>query len=46
MALKEYKIGDDGKSGGRYCSSKLEYANLWEIKNKGWYKKNFEHYGL
>lgn len=32
MALTEYKNGDDGKSGGIYCSSKLEYANLWEIK--------------
>ena len=29
MALKEYKNGDNGKSGGRYCSSKLEYADLW-----------------
>jgi hypothetical protein len=28
------------------CSSKLEEANLWEIQNKGWKEKNFEHYGL
>jgi len=46
MGLKEYKNWDDGKSGGRYCSSKLEYANLWEIKSKGWKEKNFEHYEL
>jgi hypothetical protein len=48
MALKEYKNWDVGKCVGRYCSSNLEYANLWEIKkkSKGRKEKNFEHYEL
>jgi hypothetical protein len=39
MTLKEYKNGNGRESVGRYCSSKLEHANLWEIKNKGWKEK-------